>query len=61
MLSLIEKNNIKEHNTKRLSDDDLDVQSRLSKSYILFDFSLAFLAGIKRDSGVNGHLIRLFD
>jgi hypothetical protein len=61
MLSLIEKNNIKEHNTKGLSDDDLDVESRLPKSYILFDFSLAFLAGTKGDSGDNGHLIWSFD
>jgi hypothetical protein len=61
MLSLIEKNNIKEHNTKWLSDDDLDIESRLPISYILFDYSLAFLAGIKGDPGDNGHLIRSFD
>lgn len=42
MFSFIDKNNIKGDNTKGLSDDDLNVESRLPISYIFRGFYLLF-------------------
>ena len=42
MFSFIDKNNIKGNNTKGLSDDDLNVESKLAISYIFHGFYLLF-------------------
>lgn len=43
----IKENSIKENNTKGLSDDDLDVELRLPKSYIFYGFCLIFRRSTK--------------